>query len=48
VAQACTTIIRAVPGLVLMLLVFYGGQLAINSLGDRLGWGLHRHRPLRA
>ena len=38
VALAYTTVIRAVPDLVLMLLVFYGGQMAINSLGERLGW----------
>lgn len=37
-ALAYTTVIRAVPDLVLMLLVFYGGQMAINSLGERLGW----------
>lgn len=39
VAQAYTTVIRAVPDLVLMLLVFYGGQMAVNSVGERLGWG---------
>jgi His/Glu/Gln/Arg/opine family amino acid ABC transporter permease subunit len=38
VAQVYTTLIRAVPDLVLMLLVFYGGQTAINALGERLGW----------
>jgi len=38
-AGAYTTLIRAVPDLVMMLLVFYGGQLAVNQLGDRLGWG---------
>ncbi|MFM2067267.1 MAG: hypothetical protein RLZZ584_2176 [Pseudomonadota bacterium] len=37
-AMAYTTLIRAVPDLVLMLLVFYGGQIAINQLGERLGW----------
>ena len=37
-ALAYTTAIRAVPDLVLMLLVFYGGQMAINSVGERLGW----------
>lgn len=37
-AQTYTTMIRAVPDLVLMLLVFYGGQTAINALGERLGW----------
>lgn len=39
VAQVYTTLIRAVPDLVLMLLVFYGGQIGINALGERLGWG---------
>jgi len=38
-AQAYTTLIRAVPDLVLMLLVFYGGQILVNHLGERLGWG---------
>jgi His/Glu/Gln/Arg/opine family amino acid ABC transporter permease subunit len=37
-ALAYTTFIRAVPDLVVMLLVFYGGQMAINQLGERLGW----------
>ena len=39
VAGAYTTLIRGVPELVLMLLVFYGGQGAINAIGDRMGWG---------
>lgn len=38
VAQGYTTVVRAVPDLVLMLLVFYGGQTAVNALGERLGW----------
>ena len=38
-AQAYTTLIRGVPDLVMMLTVFYGGQVLINHLGDRLGWG---------
>lgn len=37
-AQAYTTVIRAVPDLVLMLLVFYGGQMAVNRVGEQLGW----------
>lgn len=37
-AGAYTTVIRAVPDLVLMLLVFYGGQMAVNAIGERLGW----------
>ncbi len=34
---AYTTAIRGVPDLVLMLLVFYGGQLAVNEVATRLG-----------
>lgn len=32
-----TTLIRGVPDLVLMLLVFYGGQLAVNTVAPMLG-----------
>lgn len=32
-----TTLIRGVPDLVLMLLIFYGMQIAVNSLTDALG-----------
>lgn len=39
VARVYTTIIRGVPDLVLMLLIFFGGQIAINNLGDAMGWG---------
>lgn len=31
-----TTVIRGVPDLVLMLLIFFGGQVAVNSLSDWL------------
>ena len=35
-----TTLIRGVPDLVLMLLLFYGGQTLLNALGDSTGlWG---------
>lgn len=37
-AGVYTTLIRGVPELVLMLLLFYGGQIALNALGDRLGF----------
>jgi arginine/ornithine transport system permease protein len=37
-AQIYTTVIRGVPDLVLMLLVFYGGQMLINQLGGMLGY----------
>lgn len=38
VATVYTTVIRGVPDLVLMLLVFYGGQLLINAVAPRLGY----------
>ncbi|WP_457352829.1 ABC transporter permease [Roseateles sp. P5_D6] len=37
VAATYTTLIRGVPDLVLMLLVFYGGQLAVNTIAPKLG-----------
>lgn len=37
VAAIYTTLIRGVPDLVLMLLIFYGGQLAVNTLAPMLG-----------
>ena len=36
-ATVYTTVIRGVPDLVLMLLIFFGGQIAVNSLMQRLG-----------
>lgn len=36
-ATAYTTLIRGVPDLVLMLLVFYGGQVAVNRIAAALG-----------
>ena len=38
-AEVYTTLIRGLPELVLMLLIFYGGQIGINRLADRYGWG---------
>ncbi len=38
-AGAYTTLIRGVPDLVLMLLIFYGGQIAINNLTEAAGLG---------
>ncbi|AMS31972.1 ABC transporter [Betaproteobacteria bacterium UKL13-2] len=38
VATAYTTIVRGVPDLVLMLLIFYGGQLAVNASASALGY----------
>jgi His/Glu/Gln/Arg/opine family amino acid ABC transporter permease subunit len=33
-----TTIIRGMPDLVLMTLIFFGGQIVVNNIGDALGW----------
>ena len=38
IATVYTTVIRGVPDLVLMTLIFFGGQIMINNLGDKLGW----------
>ncbi len=37
VFEGYTTLIRGVPDLVLMLLIFYGLQIALNTLTDALG-----------
>jgi arginine/ornithine transport system permease protein len=36
-AQWYTTVVRGIPDLVLVLLVFYGGQVLVNDLAARLG-----------
>lgn len=38
-AQVYTTVVRGVPDLVMMLLVFYGGQTLVNAIADKLGLG---------
>jgi len=37
-AQVYTTVIRGVPDLVLMLLVFFGGQILVNQIGPLVGY----------
>lgn len=37
-AEVYTTVIRGMPELVLMLLIFYGGQIGINMLAESQGW----------
>lgn len=37
IAATYTTLIRGVPDLVLMLLIFYGGQVAVNTVAPMLG-----------
>ena len=40
VAEIYTTIVRGIPDLVLILLVFYGGQVTLNTIGAATGlWG---------
>ncbi len=38
-AETYTTLIRGLPELVLMLFIFYGGQILLNSVADAQGWG---------
>jgi His/Glu/Gln/Arg/opine family amino acid ABC transporter permease subunit len=38
-ARIYTTVMRGVPDFVLMMLLFYGGQFALNQLAERRGWG---------
>ncbi len=37
-AQVYTTVIRGVPDLIMMFLIYFGGQLLINKLADRFHW----------
>lgn len=39
IAATYTTVIRGIPDLVLMMLIFFGGQILVNNIGDSLGWG---------
>ena len=38
IAQIYTTVIRGIPDLVLMLLVFYGGQMLVNQMAASVGY----------
>ena len=38
VATVYTTLIRGVPDLVLMLLIFFGGQMAVNQIAESFGY----------
>jgi len=38
IAGAYTTLIRGVPDLVLMLLIFFGGQMMVNSVAEAVGY----------
>lgn len=37
-AVVYTTIIRGIPDLVLMTILFFGGQILVNNIGDQFGW----------
>lgn len=37
-ATVYTTLMRGMPDLVLMLLIFFGGQMLVNRITDALGW----------
>jgi arginine/ornithine transport system permease protein len=39
VADVYTTLIRGLPELVLMLFIFYGGQILLNHIAEAQGWG---------
>ena len=43
-----TTVIRGIPDLVLMTLLFFGGQIVINNITDQLGWGYVDVSPFAA
>ena len=45
VAGVYTTLIRGVPDLVLMLLIFFGGQMLVNQIAEAVGYeDLHRRQ----
>ena len=37
-ANVYTTLIRGIPDLVLMTIIFYGGQIQLNNIGDYFEW----------
>lgn len=48
VADVYTTLIRGLPELVLMLMIFYGGQILLNQLTESLGWEMVEVPPFIA
>jgi His/Glu/Gln/Arg/opine family amino acid ABC transporter permease subunit len=40
-AEAYTTLIRGVPDLVLMTIIFFGGQIGINAFVEWMGWDVY-------
>ena len=39
IAATYSTVIRGIPDLVLMMLIFFGGQILVNNVGEKMGWG---------
>ena len=37
IAGVYTTVIRGIPDLVMMVLIFFGGQIMVNDIGEKLG-----------
>ncbi len=37
IAGVYTTVIRGIPDLVMMVLIFFGGQIVVNDIGEKLG-----------
>ena len=37
IAGIYTTVIRGIPDLVMMVLIFFGGQIIVNDIGEKLG-----------
>ena len=48
IAGIYTTLIRGVPELVMMTLIFFGGQVLVNKLGESLGWDYIDIKPFVA
>jgi len=48
VAGVYTTVVRSVPDLLLMLVVFYGGQILLNRIAEANGWGYIDINPFLA
>ena len=38
IATIYTTLIRGIPDLVLMTIIFFGGQILVNNIGDYMSW----------
>ncbi len=47
-ATTYTTVVRSLPDILLMLCVFYGGQIMLNRLADAQGWGYIDINPFLA